>query len=151
MSDSTDPPDEHATAAPGNNDPAINSAETPTTTAAPAWRNLNRTNRILTIVLGSGLGVLIAAVVFGIGVVVGMKHGDFEERGDDHGYSEYRGDPENGPREHGGQEQDDARHDDDSDRESADGDRRGQLEQPADRNAPDDKNIGPTAAPGPPH
>lgn len=46
------------------------------------WSKLNRTNRILTIVLGASLAVLIVGVAFGVGVLVGAEAGGYGGDGD---------------------------------------------------------------------
>lgn len=113
------------------------------------WSKLNRTNRILTIVLGSIVAVLIAAVAFGLGVVVGAENGGYDEHGGDRGSSEDHNEHSDGPYEQDGQEQDAHPADDhDGDGDSVDIDHNG-PDQQAGPGAAGGRTIEPAPAPNP--
>lgn len=147
MTDSPDTADDHTTASQGTSDSPF-TAETPTARGGSVWSKLNRTNRILTIVLGASLAVLIVGVAFGVGVLVGAEAGGY---GGDGGSSEHNGEHWDSHHGQDGRAQD-AGHSDDQGGagESADADRAGPSDQSAVHGAPAGSGIEPSAAPGPP-
>ena len=65
------------------------------------WNRLNRTNRIAALVLGGVAAAVVAALIFGAGLLVGAEYGDSEGHHDGAGTSEY-GDGDRASGEHEG-------------------------------------------------
>jgi hypothetical protein len=86
-------------------------AESTTMQRRSVWRRLNRTNRIAALILGGIGAVLVAALLFGAGVLVGSESGDSEGHHhesrtfhDDGGGSESEGDDQGDHQDAGGSE-----------------------------------------------
>jgi hypothetical protein len=82
----------------------------------PLWSRLNRTNRIAALVLGGVGAVVVAALIFGAGLLVGAEYGNSEGHHDRDGTSDY----ESGERTSGEHGSHDGESADDGDRNGAD-------------------------------
>jgi hypothetical protein len=98
MTEMTEPPAEEGSgsaAAPSREADAATGAD-----ARPLWGRLNRTNRIAALVLGGVAAALVAALIFGAGLVVGVEfgapEGDHHGRGDSAEFGEGASDREAG-------------------------------------------------------
>lgn len=152
MTDTPDTSDVNASAPTGDNDSSPANAETTMPRGESVWSKLNRTNRILTVVLGGIIAVFIVVLVFAAGVFVGAEPGGYDERGDA-GSSEHRGDYGDGPHEYGPGEVDNTHDGDRGDHEAAtdstDADRGGQSDHSAGPETPA-RSGEPSPAPGSP-
>lgn len=113
--------------------------------ARSAWGTLTRTNRIWTFALGAGVAALIATAGFGLGVFVGIEHGD-HERGDTPEASEYVHDRQDGPYEPRRRESD-PHEDDTNEAKNTDSNPGGQTGHPAGPGAGGGSGVEPKPTP----
>jgi hypothetical protein len=105
----------------------------PAPTRVSGWRALNRTNRIAALILGGVAAVILAALIFGAGLMVGTEFGDSEDHHGRSDTSDYRDGGDDAPGEHEGDAGDDADRESQHDGEhgdQGDSDQQSQSERP---------------------